>query len=505
MKLILSKKESQSLDKLSNSKKYISSDKLMNNAGKLSAQYFVENIQNPFNKKVLVIAGNGNNGSDAFIMHYYLKKYGVNSKIFFFNRDNHKKLFNKYYLSDYCEIDSVNTLTIESFDWFVDGIFGVGLNRPIQGKFRDIILLLAGKMVFSLDIPSGICSNSGQPFSDIYCKPTFVVGMGYFKPGNIMNSGKEFFRNTHILDIDFPQAEDVIKVEKKFLVEKSDIKALIKKEDLLMNKYNSFCSLIVGSKKYSGAGILAMLATVKSASSYVQTLVPGSISDLYRDKCAESKIVEIGQKDFFSSDSYDNAIMNLSSRKSPVLIGPGLGERKATKNFTIKILNYLKKEKYKCVIDASAFEPLYSKEIKIKDLPDNCIITPHRGEFDKIFPKYYRSVKSELEICSDIAKELDGRVLILKGPTTIIVSSDKKIFLINNSNSLLATAGSGDILSGIITGLLSRGYSLDEASLIGVYIQGLCSEIFYLEKSKYNMTSIDILNLIQCAFNEILL
>ena len=83
MKLILSKKESQSLDKLSNSKKYISSDKLMNNAGKLSAQYFVENIQNPFNKKVLVIAGNGNNGSDAFIMHYYLKKYGVNSKIFF--------------------------------------------------------------------------------------------------------------------------------------------------------------------------------------------------------------------------------------------------------------------------------------------------------------------------------------------------------------------------------------------------------------------------------------
>ena len=197
--------------------------------------------------------------------------------------------------------------------------------------------------------------------------------------------------------------------------------------------------------------------------------------------------------------------MNLSLRKSPVLIGPGLGDRRATKNFTIKILNYLKKEKYKCVIDASAFEPLYSKEIKIKDLPDNCIITPHRGEFDKIFPKYSRSVKSQLEICSDIAKELDGRVLILKGPTTMIVSSDKKIFLINNSNSLLATAGSGDILSGIITGLLSCGYSPDEASLIGVYVHGLCSEIFYLEKSKYNMTSIDILNLIQCAFNKILL
>ena len=71
-------------------------------------------------------------------------------------------------------------------------------------------------MVFSLDIPSGICSNSGQPFSDIYCKPTFVVGMGYFKPGNIMNSGKEFFQNTHILDIDFPQQRMSLKLKKSF-------------------------------------------------------------------------------------------------------------------------------------------------------------------------------------------------------------------------------------------------------------------------------------------------
>ena len=504
MQLILSKKESLSLDKISASKKYISTGELMDNAGKLSAEYFIENVDNPFNKKVLVIAGCGNNGSDAFIMHYYLIKYGVSSNIFFFNKNKQKKLFKKYKLADYREIDSIDTNIVESFDWFVDGIFGVGLNRPIEGKFKDVILMLSDKMIFSLDVPSGIDSDSGYPFSDIYCMPSFVVSMGYLKPGNIMNLGKKFFKNTDILDISFPNAEKIIKLKKKYLVQKSDILSIVKKDDSLKNKYNSFCSIIVGSKKYSGAGVLSMLATLKSGSSYVQALVPGSISNLYRSKCLEAKIVEVGNKDSFSFDNYEKVIKYLSLKKTPVLIGPGIGDSKTTKNFTKKILKFLKIEKYKCVIDASGFEPLYSSEMNIEDLPQNCIITPHRGEFDKIFPKYHKSGKSQLEICLEVANELEGRVLILKGPTTIVVSSDKNIYLLNNSNSLLATAGSGDVLSGILTGLLSYGYSIDEAALIGVYVHGLCSQIFYSEKSKHSMISSEIFNIIPHAFNEIL-
>ena len=143
--------------------------------------------------------------------------------------------------------------------------------------------------------------------------------------------------------------------------------------------------------------------------------------------------------------------------------------------------------------------------MSIGELPKNCILTPHRGEFDKIFPKYYGSNKSQIDICREISKKLGNRVLILKGPTTVVVSSDQTIYVINNSNSLLSFAGSGDILSGILTGLLAYGYSIDDASLIGVYIHGLCSEIYYSEKSKYKMLSNDLLNIIPKAFNEILL
>ena len=125
-------------------------------------------------------------------------------------------------------------------------------------------------------------------------------------------------------------------------------------------------------------------------------------------------------------------------------------------------------------------------------------------KFDKIFPEYLNSDKDQLSICREISDRLNGRVLILKGPTTIIVSSDKKIYLLNNSNSLLASAGSGDVLSGILLGLLSYGYNVDEASLIGVYIHNLCSNIFYSKKSKHRMLSVDMLDIIPDAFNEII-
>ena len=506
MKLILSREEAFNLDRESNSKGYISNHDLMKNAGRLSAEYFIDTIDNPFNKKVLVIAGSGNNGADAFIMHYYLIKYGINSKIYFINRSKLKYLFRAYDLSDNCEVHAINSNVVESFDWFIDGIFGIGLNRPVKGRFKEIIELLSNKSIFSLDIPSGLDCDTGMSFnSNLLCKPSHVVSMGYLKPGNIINEGKQYFRHTEILDIEFPKAENLIDIKNRFLIEKEDVISIVEKDNILRHKYDSFCSLVVGSKKYCGAGVLAMLATLKAGGTYVQTLVPKNISDIYRNANPESRIVEIGKRDYFYSNNFKKVVDNISYKKAPVLIGPGLGRDKSTQSSVIKILKYLKAEKYNCVLDASGFQPLYSNQITIDDLPEDCILTPHRGEFDKIFPQYCGSNRSQIDICEEVSNKLNGRVLILKGPTTIIVSRDKNIYILNNSNSLLSCAGSGDVLAGILTGLLAYGYDIDKASIIGVYVHSLCSDIFYSEKSKYKMCSKDILDIIPRAFNEVVL
>ena len=505
MKVILSKKQALFLDSQSQKKGYISNDELMDNAGRLSAEYLIETIEDPFNKRFLVIAGNGNNGGDALIMHYYLIKYGIDSSIYFVNKKSSKSLLVKYQVSDKYQISHIDSELIKEFDWFIDGIFGVGLNRPINGKIKKILELLDGHPIISLDIPSGLNSDSGNTFKGgLLCKPKHVLSMGYLKPANIMGLGKQFFSNTEILDIKFPEAKKLISDIEIFLIEKDDIISMIKEESILRNKYDFFCNLIVGSQLYAGAGVLSMSAALKGGASYAQIFVPDKISSIYKKSSSESKIIGIGNKDFFHLKDFNKVINILLDRKAPVLIGPGLGIEKNTQSFTAAILKFLKKDKRECVLDASGFEPLYSEDITIDDLPSKCILTPHRGEFDKIFTNYSKTNKSELEICREVSEKLNGRVLILKGPTTIVVSSDKKLYVINNANSLLASAGSGDVLSGILIGLLSRGYTLNEAALIGVYIHSLCSDIFYLKKSRYRMLSQDILDIIPKAFDEIL-
>ena len=167
------------------------------------------------------------------------------------------------------------------------------------------------------------------------------------------------------------------------------------------------------------------------------------------------------------------------------------------------MLEIIKMQQNPCVIDASGFEPLYNHKLEIKDLPSKCILTPHLGEFKRIFSNFNLDLDNPINCCQEVMNILDERVLILKGPSTVIITSDRKLLIINNSNSLLATAGSGDVLSGIILGLLSIGYSIDNASILGVYLHGLSSENYSNNMSKHAMTAMNIIDYLPTAFNEV--
>ena len=125
------------------------------------------------------------------------------------------------------------------------------------------------------------------------------------------------------------------------------------------------------------------------------------------------------------------------------------------------------------------------------------------GEFKKIFPNV--STISPLNACEGIIEKLNKRVLVLKGPSTFIVTTTGRIYILNNGNALLATAGSGDVLSGIILGFLSQGYSLDTAAILGVYTHGLCSQNYFKKYSKHSMLAHDIIKLLPSCLNEIYL
>ena len=193
MRPVLTKDQSFFLDGFCIKNKIISKKELMDNAGKLSAQFFVEKIKNPFNQKVLVLAGKGDNGGDAVIMHHYLKIYGVKSKLYVFNKTKVNSFIKDYAISTGDILEKLNDSIIQKFNWFIDGIFGIGLNREIKPPYKKIIQKLKNRNIISLDIPSGIKCDSGLPFNDdIFCDPRYVISMGYLKNGNVVNLGKKY-------------------------------------------------------------------------------------------------------------------------------------------------------------------------------------------------------------------------------------------------------------------------------------------------------------------------
>ena len=503
MKPILTKEKSLFLDNFCAKNRIISKNKLMDNAGRLSAQFFMENIKDPFNQKVLVLAGKGDNGGDAIIMHHYLRIYGVKSKLYIFNRVKLKNILKNYSISDQYILNKIDSLIIKKFSWFIDGIFGIGLNREIKSPYKEVILTLKNKNIISLDIPSGIKCDSGLPINEnVFCEPLYVLSMGYLKYANVINLGKKYFKKTSVIDIDFP---DILKIDKNiytFLINHSDIKNIILEDNFQRNKYHRKATLIVGSENYSGAAFLSTSSTIKIGAGYVNSIFPGKIYKIL-STIQDSIKISIGNKDnsFFSYLDYKK--INISDINNPVLIGPGLGNEETTVGFIIKMLEIIKIQQNTCIIDASGFDPLYDHKLEISDLPPKCILTPHLGEFKRIFSNLDLDLTNPIICCQKIMDILDGRILILKGPSTIIVTSDRKILIINNSNSLLATAGSGDVLSGVILGLLSRGYTINEASIFGVYLHGLSSENYYNKVSKYSMTAMDIIDYLPTAFNEV--
>ena len=496
MSFVLSKKESKHIDFEAIKTKYITKSKLMDNAGRLSAQFFVEKTTNPFNQKVLVLAGKGDNGGDAIIMHHYLRQYGVDSKLYLFDFNYSKHLVNRYKISHKHIIKSELKKIINSFDWFIDGIFGIGLNRKIKNPYNDIIKLMDSKNIISLDIPSGIECDTGLPISEFYIEPKYVLCMGYYKNANVFNTGKISFKNTYVLDIGLPE----IVRENVFLADIDFIKSLVKKDDLLRSKYSYSCSAIVGSDEYRGAGVLSVSSAISSGVGYIKSIIPSNLLDIF-SLILESINCPVGKGGYFSLSDYSSIInSDILYKESPILIGPGLGNKKTTIKLVSKLLKYFKKNNANCILDASGFEPLYNG-FEINDLPDKCILTPHLGEFKKIFINI--DTQNPIKACKKVYKKMGGRVMILKGSSTIVLTSKGKCVVFNNGNSTLASAGSGDVLSGIILALMSKGYDLDSSAILGVYIHGECSKSYSADKSNLSMPSHKIINIIPRVLNEI--
>ena len=401
-------------------------------------------IKNNFKKgqSVIVLCGPGNNGGDGFVTAKYLMNGGYKVKVYTYVNKNSYKGDALRALKNFRGItENLDFFKLKKNALILDALFGIGLERNIKGKLKKIFKLINknNNPVISVDIPSGISSNSGQILGSAI-KADFTVTFHRKKVGHVLGYGKEFSGKLKIADIGFNQ-----KKMKIHYLENSPylwVKHFPWKK-FLDHKYSRGRVVVYGGQReFTGAAILSAQAALRVGTGSVKIICTKNTLQIYSLKFPSVLKVEI-------NDIYQLEKFIKKEKITSILIGPGSGSNKKIKEITKLIL---RKVKY-VVIDADALTCFKNDLKTLYNLLDkNKIITPHLGEFHKIFPKIKKNLNNIDKVL--IAVKLIKSNIILKGPSTIIISYDKKIIINDHSSSELAVIGSGDVLSGIIVSLI---------------------------------------------------
>ena len=492
---VLTKEQAYQLDKVTIESGHLSQEELMDNAGKSIAQFFCEKIDNPFNQKVVVVCGKGNNGGDGIIAHSYLKYYGVSSKIVITEeKHGHSKLFKKYKIPK-SEYSIYNDKTkFDKYDWIIDGIFGIGLSRELDRKYNNILDdINSSNKIISIDVPSGLndfTDKNGYKINSLY-----TVTFNYLKVVHFMNPTNNIvISNIGIKNLD----NDKVILSKIVL---NDIKKILHpiRFKNYKHKKTTECTIHAGSYKYPGAAYLSSMAARKTGSGYVNLYTPliNKASNLIENlKTLMPEIIVHDEEELKHTYFRDD-------RANPVLIGPG---GTTLDDFDSMVKCQDGGAYQRIVIDASAIPSNNNNannddtlEDNVLQTPEFSIITPHIGEFRK-FIRLDKFKNIEFSHIQDMQKKIGYRIMILKSFNTFIITKDM-IYIMDRGPSLLATAGTGDVLSGILVSLLSQGYSRLETSIVGTYLHAEAANYYMNNISKDGMTASDLMNCIPHAFN----
>ena len=481
----------------------IASIALMERASGKFAEAFAEEISSM--QRIVVFAGPGNNGGDALAVARILMHKGYKMIVYLLNI--HNKLsedceINRFRLlsvirNNYFELsDDLSPVNIKQDDIVIDGLFGSGLNKPLNGIAAELVHLInnSGTKVYSIDMPSGLFgeTNENNIFGNII-KATKTFTFQSLKLAFLLPDNEIYVGQWKVLDIGLHDKTIMQTPTYYHYLEKADISKLLKSREKFAYKNNFGHALIVaGSKGKMGAAVLSTKATLRSGAGLVTTHIPSRGEIVMHTAFPEAML---------GIDEHEDMITGVSSIEgfSAIGIGPGIGTEESTRKVLGNIFINAKKP---LVVDADALNLIAGDKKLMKILPPCSILTPHVGELQRLTKKSNSSYDT-LELARDLAATTLC-IVVLKGAYSAVCLPDKKVYFNSTGNAGMATAGSGDVLTGIITGLLAQSYSPENAAKIGVYMHGLAGDIAVKERSEESLIAQDIIDYLGKAFVNII-
>lgn len=489
------------LDKYTIEHEPISSLNLMERAAKALTRAIEEEWTN--RTPVVVFAGPGNNGGDALAVARLLSEDSYQVNVYLFNI--HNKLSadcaaNKKRLLEGKRVKSFTEVTVnfdppqlEAGTLVVDGLFGSGLNKPLAGGFAAMVKYInqSAAKVVSIDIPSGLMTedNSYNIHTNII-RANLTLTLQQKKLAMLMADNQQYLGRIKVLDIRLSQ-EFIQKTDCRCqLLEEKDIRPILRPRSDFAHKGNMGNALIIaGSYGMSGAAVLATKACLRSGAGKVTTHTPKRNYEIMQISVPEAVLQMDAEETIFSEPVETENYHAMG-------IGPGLGTNETT---AIALIAQLRRATCPIVIDADAINILSSHRAWMQQLPKDIILTPHPKEFDRLAGNASNTCSERLAKASELAERLQAYI-ILKGHYSALCYPDGKIDFCSVGNSGMATAGSGDVLTGIITALLARGYKQADACRLGMHLHGLAGDLAIKDLGKESLIASDLIQYLPKAF-----
>lgn len=496
---ILDSRQMSLADKLTIDELKIPSIVLMENAARAAVDEILKVIDR--NSTVAVIVGSGNNGGDGVAIARHLFNRGVSVEIFLTEseeRFSNDLKINYEIIKRYpIKIKSIEEFE-DRFDIVVDAIFGTGLNRPLEGRYLEIIKMInsLNSKIVAIDIPSGLSGSSPNPLGEAV-KADLTITFCRPKIPHCIYPAKEYCGEVVVVDISIPDFI-IPKVEPFiYLIEKSSLPKLPKRGRFSHKGNYGHAVLLGGSLGKSGAIILSTFATIKTGAGLTTTILPESISSNLASYLPEAMYIPIRDYDDLVKEDISD-IIKFVRDKTVLTIGPGMGVSKGARNIIKEIVENLD---LNLIFDADGINNLVGVDYEF--LRNRTIITPHIGEFARILSITKDELSKDIINITRTFAIRNGIVVVLKSASTLIAVPDGSVYVYSGGIPALAKGGSGDCLVGIITGLVSQGFSLKDASILGVYIFGETGKLLSSIDNEMTVMATDVIKNIGRVIDDI--
>jgi NAD(P)H-hydrate epimerase len=459
------------------------------------------------NFKITILVGKGNNGGDGLAAARILADKGYRVEIVLAGSVENLSGVNKknfelclYHNLEYCQYDELNSKKLLSklkhSDFMIDALLGTGIKGQVRGNSKEIIALINqaaeedGKKVLAVDIPSGINGKDGSAAGRAV-KADYTVTMAAYKRGLLLYPGSDYAGRVEVVDIGIKEEVIAKNSEGLKLFTKIEASALLPERENNSHK-GTFgkIAFLAGSRGMGGAPLLSSEAALRSGSGLVYLLTADEVETGIANQLKELVSIPLASRDGIIAEQSLAKILDFSAKVDLLAAGPGLGNNEATQKVIRGILENLS---LPLVLDADALNSIKDLNL-LKQYDGEILITPHPGEMARLLDKSITEInQNRIKTATDFAKKYKVNI-ILKGAATVTAAADGRAYLNQTGTNGMAAAGSGDVLTGIVSALIGQGMPIFEAAALAVYVHGRSGELAAEKKSDFGLKSGDLID-----------